>query len=62
MTSLTNEQQDILLELARSTISNNVIDGYWEETVSEEPAFQQMAGAFVTIWVRTMPCVVVLAT
>jgi AmmeMemoRadiSam system protein A len=52
MTSLTNEQQDILLELARSTISNNVIDGYWEETDSEKPAFLQMAGAFVTIWVN----------
>ena len=52
MASLTNEQQDFLLELARSTISNNVIVGYWEETVSEEPAFKQMAGAFVTILVN----------
>ena len=52
MALLTNQQQGILLELANSTISNNVIDGYWEESVCDDPALQRMAGAFVTIWVN----------
>jgi AmmeMemoRadiSam system protein A len=52
MTPLTRKQQDRLLELARTTIANYVEDGYWEETVVEDPALQQEAGAFVTIRVN----------
>ncbi len=46
---LTDEQKKILLKLTRDTIENYIIKGIIPRFESDDPAFNQKAGAFVTL-------------